>query len=230
MNSVSITCIDSLNYIETITALKSTIKTVKDKVNLTKIYWFSDIDFPDTIEIPVVWVKINRIKCYIEEYNFITLKLVPHIVTEDFNLIIHGDGFAVNPDAWDNVFFEYDYIGAAWGDGFVGNGGFSLRSRKLYDAILDLNINYSTSQFPEEILNTPTFFVIDSNGNKFTPEDTILCRIYKNILSQDYGVKWAPVSIADRFSIESNMHSEWLGLSLGFHGKHGVAPYYGVTL
>jgi hypothetical protein len=71
---------------------------------------------------------------YNNDYSRITLKLCPEICIEDFNLIIHADGFAVNSEAWTSEFLNYDYIGARWGDGIVGNGGFCLRSRKLYDA------------------------------------------------------------------------------------------------
>ena len=225
--AISITCIDTLHYTPTITALKHTIKTLGDKV--TKVYWFSDIDFPDEIDIPVTWVIIPKIKVYNNDYSFVTLKLCPEVCIEDFNLIIHGDGFAVNPEAWTDEFLNYDYIGARWGDDMVGNGGFCLRSRKLYDAFVDMKIKNLTSDYPQ-YMNDVACYVINDAGEKWIPEDNIICKIHRSTLEQKYGIKFAPPELADRFSIEHNPSSFWLGKSLGFHGKHGIAEHYGVKL
>ena len=56
----------------------------------------------------------------------------PHIL-----LLGHTDVVPIGvPEAWTDDFFNYDYIGATWDDGVVGNGGFSWRSRKLYGACI----------------------------------------------------------------------------------------------
>ena len=225
--AISITCIDTLHYTPTITALKKTIETLGDKI--TRVYWFSDIDFPDTIDIPVTWIKINPIKIYNEDYSHITLKLCPEICVEEHNLIIHPDGFAVNREAWTDEFLEYDYIGACWGDGTVGNGGFCLRSRKLYDAFISIGIKNSTNDY-QDYMNDSFYYVITESGEKFIPEDNIICKVHREKLEKEYDIKFAPLYIANRFSIEHNYSSVWLGKSLGFHGKHGVADYYGVKL
>ena len=225
--AISITCIDTLHYTPTITALKKTIETLGDKI--TRVYWFSDIDFPDTIDVPVTWIKIDTIKVYNEDYSHITLKLCPEICVEEHNLIIHPDGFAVNREAWTDEFLEYDYIGACWGDGTVGNGGFCLRSRKLYDAFISIGVKNSTNDY-QDYINDSFYYVITETGEKFIPEDNIICKVHREKLEKEYGIKFAPLHIANQFSIERNYSSVWLGKSLGFHGKHGVADYYGVKL
>ena len=225
--AISITCIDTLHYTPTITALKKTIETLGDKI--TRVYWFSDIDFPDTIDVPVTWIKIDTIKVYNEDYSHITLKLCPEICVEEHNLIIHPDGFAVNREAWTDEFLEYDYIGACWGDGTVGNGGFCLRSRKLYDAFISIGVKNSTNDY-QDYMNDSFYYVITETGEKFIPEDNIICKVHREKLEKEYNIKFAPLHIANQFSIERNYSSVWLGKSLGFHGKHGVADYYGVKL
>jgi hypothetical protein len=155
---------------------------------------------------------------------------VPHIVTEPYNIIIHSDGFAVNRNAWDKEFLNYDYIGARWNNGMVGNGGFCLRSRKLYDALLDLDVKSKTSDYPQEVINNPDNYVFDAYGDKVIPEDNIICKIHRKELEEKYDIKFADGDIVDKFSIEHNMSSPWLGKSLGFHGKHGIAKHYGVEL
>lgn len=225
--AISITCIDTLHYTPTIKALKKTLETIGDKIS--RVYWFSDIDFPDTIDVPVTWVKVEPIKVYNEDYSHITLKMCPEICVEEYNLIIHPDGFAVNRDAWTDEFLEYDYIGASWNDGTVGNGGFCLRSRKLYDAFLSMNIKNSSKDY-QEYMNDSFFYVITESGEKFIPEDNIICKVHREKLEKEYDIKFAPLYVANRFSIEHNYSSMWLGKSLGFHGKHGIADYYGVKL
>ena len=78
--------------------------------------------------------------------NFIMLELARHITT-DFVLIVQADGFILNVDRWRDKFLDYDYVGAPWSVSLhrehpsgtrVGNGGFSLRSKKLLDAAAKL--------------------------------------------------------------------------------------------
>lgn len=69
-------------------------------------------------------------------------------------LVVQADGFICDPSRWRDQFLGYDYIGAPWPeciadyDGWVvrldrnrvGNGGFSLRSKKLLEARLSRQI------------------------------------------------------------------------------------------
>jgi hypothetical protein len=223
---ISITVIDSLYYTSSIKALEKTIETLGDKISM--VYWISDIDYPETKLKETNWIKIPKITNYNEDYSRITLNIMPKVCKEYYNLIIHADGFAVNPTAWTDEFLEYDYVGAAWVNGMVGNGGFCMRSKKLFDALLDMNVGYTTSDYGKYIDN-PEFYVI-SNGERVIPEDNIICKIHKPILEKKYGIKFAPTHLAHRFSVEHCMDHEWVGKSLGFHGKHGIAKHYGIEL
>jgi len=127
-------------------------------------------------------------------YNeFMMKRLDPHIKT-DFALIIQWDGFVLNPANWQAVFFEYDYIGAVWPwmpTGYqVGNGGFSLRSKRLLQALQD----------PRVVSHHP--------------EDLATCQTYRHLLERDFGIRFAPPEVADQFSFERHPHSG----SFGFHG------------
>ena len=80
------------------------------------------------------------------ERNHLLLK---KYIDTDFCLIIQGDGFVIHPENWTDEFLKYDYIGAPWRNlahySFirVGNGGFSLRSKKLLKIlILYLMLNH----------------------------------------------------------------------------------------
>ena len=91
-----------------------------------------------------------------ENYNrFIVFDLHKYIETE-FALIIQDDGFVTGPNQWRKEFLDYDYIGAPWPlptDDFsyrdpfgnlirVGNGGFSLRSKKILSLPTKLNLEW----------------------------------------------------------------------------------------
>ena len=54
---------------------------------------------------------------------FMVYKLGTYIQT-DYAIIIHHDGFVVNPESWSDKFLEYDYIGSPW---FLPSDNFSYR-------------------------------------------------------------------------------------------------------
>lgn len=227
---ISITCVDTLNYDGSIHAIKRTLQTLGDKIDT--IYWYSDIEIKEIEGREVTWIPIPKMEGQ-NDYSNTTLKLCPHVCKSDYDLIVQWDGYACNADAWTDDFLEYDYIGATWDDGVVGNGGFSLRSRKLYDNLIDLNVRYLYNEFDPEVVGKDTWHTTNNKGGRYVPEDVVICRIYRNIL-ENLGMKFAPHSIADRFSIENhstispwlNAPNQWIGKSLGFHGKYGIRNLY----
>ena len=85
-------------------------------------------------------VAIPRIDSSAAYSRFVLKDLLHHVAT-DFVQIIQWDGYVTNAAAWSAEFLAYDYIGARWWfretGRDVGNGGFSLRSRKLLLALQD---------------------------------------------------------------------------------------------
>jgi len=124
---------------------------------------------------------INKEIDSIEAYSHFMIKELNDYVQTDYVLIVHHDGFILNPDAWTDEFLQYDYIGAPWrykDDKNVGNGGFSLRSKKLL----------------ELLANDP--YILDTH-----PEDDRICRMYGDYLKSK-GIRFAPEELAKKFSIE----------------------------
>ena len=62
---LSISCIDTLNHHKTSKALERTLVTLGDKVS--KVYWFSDIDYPGNAV--VNWVKIVALILLVQTLN-----------------------------------------------------------------------------------------------------------------------------------------------------------------
>lgn len=141
-------------------------------------------------------------------YSRFCLKELVNHISSDFFITIQADGFIINPHLWRTEFLEYDYIGAPWPvsapwctKNRVGNGGFSLRSRRFMKLASQLVDDFKH----EDVLLTNTrydYFV--SNG----------CR-------------YAPVEVAMQFALESKIPECKYDLSncFGFHGK-GDAFYH----
>lgn len=137
----------------------------------------------------------------IDEWNSkILYKLTEHVFTSHC-LLIHADSWVINPHVWTDEFLQYDYIGAPWPEGSqperVGNGGFSLRSKKLLNAFNDLKLPFT------------------DNGTGYFNEDGQICVYHRKAL-EDYGLKFAPVEIASKFSKELECHDSEKE-TFGFH-------------
>ncbi len=150
-------------------------------------------------------VVIPPIRSFAEYSRFMLKDLLRHVETE-YVLVAQWDGYVVNPQAWSPEFLLFDYIGARWDQASrpqqdqqdVGNGGFSLRSRALLQALQDPAIEPSH------------------------PEDAAICRIYRRYLEDRHGIVFAPAEVADRFSFE---HIEQPTLPFGFHGVTNLARF-----
>lgn len=138
----------------------------------------------------------------IAEYANIMLKGVAEHVTTSHALYVQWDGVAKDHKCWTDDFLAYDYIGAPWyqePDGAnVGNGGFSLRSKRLLDACQD-----------PEISLTPAVPVA---------EDAVIGKIHRGYLEQQYQIEFAPTMLAKQFSYELGYYQP----SFGFHGLWNV--------
>ena len=130
-------------------------------------------------------------------YSQFVIKELGNYITTDYALVVQWDGFVIDGSAWAEEFWNYDYIGAKWphlsGDFRVGNGGFSLRSKRLLTALND----------PAITLNA------DEN------EDEAICVRYRDLLETKYGIVFADERVADRFAFDVGRP---VGPTLGFHG------------
>jgi hypothetical protein len=128
-----------------------------------------------------------------KDYSNLLLTGLRQYVAGTHVLIIQWDSFILHPELWTHDFLQYDYIGAVWPhhpDTPVGNGGFSLRSVKLLEA-----------------LESPTI-------TKRHPEDFCICDDNKTTLENQFGIRFAPTGVAEQFAVE---RTSW-HRAFGFHG------------
>jgi hypothetical protein len=135
----------------------------------------------------------------VEDYSeWMCTQLYAHVPTSHV-LVFQWDGYVKNWQAWDDAWLQFDYIGAPWAfpDGLnVGNGGFSLRSRRLMEVV-----------------------ATDPAIRRRHPEDRRICRDYRPHLEQAHGIRFAPEDVARRFSIEGyGQANRTHTTEFGFHG------------
>jgi len=116
---------------------------------------------------------------------------------------IQWDGYPVKESAWDDRFLDYDFIGAPWADGVVGNNGFSIITRRMIEMIASLNIPATVEACH------PADIKLFRNGLEGYSGEFYL----DALLSM--GATIAPKSLAERFSVEDQPY----GGQFGFHGK-----------
>ena len=145
----------------------------------------------------------------IDDFNYyMFLELGKHVNTSHV-LYVQAHAWILHPELWDNEWLQYDWIGSPWkvipnayltDDGERirnGNGGFSLRSKRLLDAphILGLKLEERQGYFNED-------------GN---------LAVYHRAKLLEYGIKYAPVEVAARFAYE-NAVPENIGIPpFGYH-------------
>jgi hypothetical protein len=137
-----------------------------------------------------------------QAYSKFVLQELHKYIKTDFVLMVQWDGWVIDASAWHPTFLDYDYIGAVWPwhpEGLrVGNGGFSLRSKKLL-----------------ELTAEPKFVYKDLN------EDDLICHVNRDYLVSN-GVKFAPEELARYFSFEREVTNLQ---TFGFHGEFHMGKY-----
>lgn len=165
--------------------------------------------------------KINKFNNIDEWSKFIIYDLNEYINT-DYIILVHPDGFVVNPDSWKNEFLDFDYIGAPWPlpkDKFsyrdmdgklvrVGNS-VSLRSKKILELPSKLNLPWEPF-------------------HGYYNEDGFLC-VKNKIELESNGIKFADIDIAKYFSHEVMMPEIENILPFVFHkwaGSNNIYPKF----
>ncbi|HVY20414.1 MAG TPA: DUF5672 family protein [Bauldia sp.] len=151
---------------------------------------------------PFRHVPIAPLRSIADYSRFVLRDLVDHVTTSHI-LVVQWDGYVVDPAAWKRAFLKYDYIGSVWLDQpehlSVGNGGFSLRSRRLMQTV---------RQLPH---------LAGYN------EDVVIGRTYRAIMERDNGIRFAPSKIAGLFAHEYKIEA---GVpTFGFHGVENLSRY-----
>ena len=150
--------------------------------------------------------EINNINDF-NQYMF--LGLGKHVNTSHV-LYVQAHAWILHPELWDDEWLQYDYIGSPWkhmDDAYiawgskehvkVGNGGFSLRSKKL----LEIPKKHGLPLLQEQ--------------NWYNEDGNLTC--YYRELMLALGIKYAPVEVAAKFAYENDVPENEGILTFGYH-------------
>lgn len=187
------------------------VKIITTKKQIENNY--SLVDDGIVLEKPVVDIKNYN------DYNHYVIHDLHNHVNTSHCLLVQPDGFVLFPEKWNNEWLKYDYIGAPWAyaedayiDPFgnhhrVGNGGFSLRSKKFLEVPTKVEVPWETN-------NSDFYWMPEGVVNYH--EDGNVC-VHNRHIFIEQGCKYAPVEVAVRFSQETRV-SECDGITpFGFH-------------
>ncbi|WP_434403965.1 DUF5672 family protein [Sphingobium sp. DN12] len=199
---VTLCAVSSVNVAATVQALETSLAQVDVAAALLLTDSPVQVDHPGITVVPIAPITSSRAYS-----DFILTQLADHIDTSHC-LITQWDGHVLDASRWQAEFLDHDYVGASWPqftDGHdVGNGGFSLRSRRLMRLCRDSAFQPSH------------------------PEDVAIARINRNWLEAQ-GMRFASRALADRFAAE---RAGDVKTSFGYHGAWlmpqalGVEPFW----
>jgi hypothetical protein len=212
LDNVTIAAVAGTKAIETLKAIKYSMK----RLEFERAILITPEDIQDQ--------EVEIIQCEplnYEQYNHFVVYRLDDYINTTHCLLVQNDGYVVNPEMWRYDWMQYDYIGALWPlpqDTFsfrdpegniqrVGNGGFTLRSKKLLGTAKELNLEWKQYY-------------------GFYHEDGFIsCHNRKQYESA--GCKFAPIEVAAQFSHESPVVENIDQIPFGFHGRNH--PYYILT-
>lgn len=151
-----------------------------------------------------------------EEYSRVICQYIPKFIGTSHMLICQWDSGVIHPELWKDDWLKYDYIGAPWPADIaktigrpkeehrpcVGNGGFSLRSRRLMDWVSQRTYPMLQSGEHPDMVN----------------EDVVICRSWRKE-AEAAGFVFAPIAVAAEFSVEHPIPLITPPKTFGFHGQ-----------
>lgn len=203
IKDVTLLAVSSVRTAETIEALQTSSRSIL----------FGDVKLisherPNNLPSGINFGYCPKIENINQFNQYVFRNLTDHVSTSHC-LMIQDHGYVINYHLWNDFWLDYDYIGAPWpivkntyiadnGEIVrVGNGGFSLRSKKILDAPRKLNL---------ELTHVRGWYNEDGN----------LCCYHRSALLK-HGIKYAPIEVAAKFSYENPLDVNKDIIPFGFH-------------
>lgn len=199
LTDITLCAVTSINVDATVQALKTSMA----QADFGAVKLFTDAQVqPEDSRIEVV--AIDRLTSS-QAYSAFVLSSLPDHVATSHCLVAQWDGHVINAGNWRSEFLDYDYIGASWPqfrDGHdVGNGGFSLRSRRLMELCRDQAFK------------------------AHHPEDVAIGRTNR-VWLESKGMRIAPKTMADQFAAERTGDPR---ACFGYHGAWNMPRAIGMN-
>lgn len=138
----------------------------------------------------IIWDE----KCNsIEKWNEKMIKELPRYIDTSHALIIHQDGYVINPELWNPEWLSLDFIGAPWP---LPNDDYSYRDEKGEIVRVGNSVSLRSKKLMDLVATRPMDFHYGNNN-----EDGQICCWNRNWL-ESQGCKFATFEQAIPFSKE----------------------------
>jgi len=193
LKNISLIAVTSGEESESIEALNYSSR----EINFHKKILFSD-KFSNSKIKGINFINIPRLNNISEWGKFIVFDLYKFIES-DFIILIHPDGFIVNPSSWTDDFLKYDFIGAPWK---IPRDNYSCRD--IYGNII--RVGNSVSIRSKKLLALPSKLKIkwDNFDHGYPHEDGFLNVQHRHLL-QEKGINFPTLDIACKFGREATI-------------------------
>ena len=218
LKNVTLVAVATTEVEATVSALKYSIRGL----DFQEVLLVSHYDPSPDLEI-YRHVEIKPFSSVKDWGEFVVFDLHRHISTSHI-VLVHADGFVINPEKWSDDFLKYDYIGAPWP---LPSDNVSFRD--YYGNIVRMGNSVSLRSL--RILQLPEKLGLDwgSAHQSLFHEDGFLCVQSRHIL-QKHGIEYAPFSVALNFSREKTLPENKDILPFAFHqwsGQNRKYPCFG---
>ncbi len=139
----------------------------------------------------------------IDEWNRRIIKDLWKYVDTSHALLVHADGYVINPHLWNPEWLAYDYIGAPWP---LPQDNYSYRSKSGKLQRVGNSVSLRSKRLMELVSGRPMKYHYGNNN-----EDGQICCWEREWL-ESMGMKFAPLEVAVHFSKEHEI-PENVGLS-----------------
>lgn len=189
LDNITLVAVATQDVEETVQAIEYSLKNMQYK----SVKLFSHYN-PKPDSTAYEFIQIDSFANVGEWGRYVVYELYKYIETTHI-LLIHADGFVVNPNSWSEEFLDYDYIGAPWPR---PTDDFSFRD--TYGNIV--RVGNSVSLRSNRLLSYPSLHNIPwESTHGYFHEDGFICTKIKHLLEAE-GMRFAPIEVAARFSHE----------------------------
>lgn len=217
---ITLCIVDCKNYDN---AAKSIIHCATQcNIEFKRRIYFSDIKHYKLDEYGIEFIKIDKISSAREYDNFM-IKDFGKFIDSNHALIVQHDGIIYQPEKWNDDFLNYDYIGAPWpaspkNGNRVGNGGFSLRSKKFIDRNSELLGDKYCNEAEDVYIACTNYHILKNEGFKYASPELASTFSYEQPHSIRYegsfGFHLAACASNDehknfRNKVYENLHKNW---------------------
>lgn len=165
--------------------------------------------------------KLTDIDCF----NYKMVYDLADYIDTDFAMVVHYDGYVVHPESWQDIFYDYDYIGSPWP---MPKPGTKHCYHDVYGNLCRVgnSVSLRSKQLMEFPRKADLRWEMDEEG--FYNEDIFICCMNKHRL-EEAGMQIAPIDVAKYFAHEHPI-PEVEGITpFAFHkwwGKNAQYPVF----